>query len=259
MSRRDLELEKLLLGELPEPAAVKLREELRADPTLAARYEALAASNAQTLAQLPPSAVAREVERRAAALTRPKAPIWRWAALPALATAAALVLVIGPYEVFDTTTTATPIGDSDGNRTKGLDPVLHVFRDRAGIIEELQPGATARAGDQVQLRYASAGAPWGVLLSIDGRGGVTLHSPLAPTAAPRLEPGPHTLPRALELDDAPLFERFIFVTCQSRPDVERVVVAARSLAQQSTARTAPLTLEPGCTHQTSFVLSKESP
>lgn len=248
MSRNELELEQLLLGELPEPRAAALRERLHTDPALAARYQALSTSNAQALAALPPHAVEAEVERRAAKRVRPRAVPLRLAR-PALA-ALAVLGVTGLW-----LSDAPPV---ETTRIKGLLPVLHVFRDRGGAIEELQPGATARPGDRVQLRYAAAGAPWGVLLSIDGRGAVTMHFPLEQSAAPRLEPGPSTLPRALELDDAPLFERFILVTCDARPDVERLVFAARSLAQQPSARVAPLPLEPGCTHQTSFVLAKES-
>ncbi len=247
MSRKDLELEQLLLGELPEPRAAMLREALRTDPALAERYQALISSNAQTLSTFPPREVADEVQRRFASRPPAGVPWARWAAgaaaLAGLAIAIQSSLVITPQP--------------DQTRIKGLAPVLHVFRERAGAIEELQPGASARPGDRVQLRYASAGAPWGVVLSIDGRGAVTLHHPLEAAASPRLETGPTTLPRALELDDAPLFERFIFVSCQARPDVDWLVNAARVLAQQPAARVEPLPLKPGCSEQTSFVLSKE--
>ncbi len=247
MSRTDLELEQLLLGELPEPTASALREELRTDSTLAARYQVLSASNAKILAEYPPRKVALEVERRQHSHVSPRALGWR-VAVTAFA-AAALALVIGVASM------KVPVEE---NRIKGLLPTLHIFRDRHGAIEELAPDAVVRQGDRVQLRYAAAGAPWGVLLSIDGRGGVTMHHPLTATATPRLESGPTTLPRALELDDAPGFERFIFVTCHSRPDVSRVVAAAKVLAQQPGARVAPLPLEPECSHQLSLVLSKES-
>lgn len=245
MSRTDLELEQLLVGELPESLASGLREELRTNPGLAAQYQALIDSNVETLARFPPQLVALEVERRRSAQLPAQTPSWR-PAIPALV-AIAVAIVAGVW------LREAP----DGTRVKGLEPVLHVYRDRGGTAEELQPNARVRAGDRVQLRYASAGAPWGVLLSIDGRGGVTMHFPLEKAAAPALETGPTNLPRALELDDAPLFERFIFVTCQTRPDVERVISAARSLANQPAARIAPLALEPGCSRQTSFVLSKE--
>ncbi len=246
MNRTDLELEKLLLGELPEPIASALREELRFDPTLAARYQLLSVSNAKTLAEFPPGAVAHEVERRRRSQLSERAPGWRLV-VPVMA-AAALAVAVGVQLM-------TPAPDE--TRIKGLLPTLYIYRDLNGKIEQLQPDAVARQGDRVQLRYAAAGAPWGVLLSIDGRGGVTMHHPLEAAAEPRLESGPTTLPRALELDDAPLFERFIFVTCQSRPDVARVVAAAQVLAHQPSARVAALPLEPECSHQLSFVLSKE--
>ncbi len=248
MSRHTLELEQLMLGELPEPRASTLRQALAADRALAAEYEALAASNARLLALHPPRDVAAEVARRAAA--RPRAPRRPWVPALGLAgvVAAALVIVAVPGR--------DP--EPDGVRTKGLLPTLHVFRDREGQIEELQAGASARAGDRVQLRYVSAGAPWGVLLSIDGRGGVTLHHPLEVTADPKLEATPVTLSRALELDDAPQFERFLFVTCQARPDVGLVLAAARALGRTPGARVDPLPPLAGCSGQTSFVVAKEA-
>ncbi len=248
MSRQTFELEQLLLGELPEPRASALREELLINSALAAEYQALAASNAQTLSQFPPRVVAVEVERRAAGQKKHASRAWRLV-IPALASLAIIAVA---------TRSSTDTHDGDGVRTKGLQPALHIYRDRSGTVEELKEGAIARPGDQVQLRYVSAGSPWGVLVSIDGRGGVTLHFPLEKGGAPKLESAPVTLPRALELDDAPLFERFIFVTCDTRPDVEKVVLSAGALAKQNGARVDPLVLEPGCAHQTSFVLGKES-
>ncbi|MDD9935579.1 MAG: hypothetical protein OXT09_18355, partial [Myxococcales bacterium] len=51
---------------------------------------------------------------------------------------------------------------------------LFAFRKRGARVDPLLPGATARAGDLLQLGYDAGGRAHGVLLSLDGRGVVTL-------------------------------------------------------------------------------------
>lgn len=49
----------------------------------------------------------------------------------------------------------------------------------------LADGAMARPGDLLRLGYSAVDRPFGAILSIDGRGTVTLHLPAnGPTAAP---------------------------------------------------------------------------
>jgi hypothetical protein len=144
-------------------------------------------------------------------------------------------------------------------RTKGLLPQLLVHRQGAAEPERLADGAAAGAGDVVQLSYIAAGHPYGAVVSVDGRGAVTVHEPETGAQAVALAAsGTHALPRAYELDDAPAFERFLFITSDTSFALEPVLAAARALAASADARTAPLALPEGFT-QVSFTLEKVSP
>ncbi|HEY0092742.1 MAG TPA: ActD-like protein, partial [Archangium sp.] len=140
-----------------------------------------------------------------------------------------------------------------------LEPRLTVHRQRAGTAEALADGALAGPGDVVQLAYVAAGRAQGVILSVDGRGTVTLHAPESGTGSVPLAPaGTHALPGAYALDDAPGFERFFLVTAEAPFALEEVLAAARSLAGHAEARTSPLPL-PSRYMQASFTLEKSSP
>jgi hypothetical protein len=101
-----------------------------------------------------------------------------------------------------------------------------------------------------------------VILSVDGRGKVTWHTPSGyagqPLSSPTLDmKGQVVLPAAYELDDAPGFERFFFVYSSSPFDVAAVDRAARALASQpSRAVVEPLGLGTGM-GQYSFLVKKQ--
>jgi anti-sigma factor RsiW len=252
-------LERIALGELPPEELALARAHLLAEPEGAARLAALEADTAATLERLPPAELARQVASRARvhrvekeALSRRFRPAF--ALVPAL-TAAALVLLVGPRP-------STPVGDEarlEETRVKGLEPRLVVHRQRAEAPEALVDGARVAEGDVVQVAYVAAGRAQGVILSVDGRGTVTLHAPEAGDTSVRLgASGAHPLPGAYALDDAPGFERFFLVTAEAPFTVEEVLAAARSLASHPEARTSPLPL-PSRYTQASFLLEKSSP
>jgi len=68
-------------------------------------------------------------------------------------------------------------GDGPGDRVKGLEPTLLLFRKTPEGSEPLKDGAAARAGDLIRIGYRAAGQRWGVIVSVDGRGVVTRHLP----------------------------------------------------------------------------------
>ena len=112
--------------------------------------------------------------------------------------------------------------------------------------------------DVLQLSYVAVGRKYGVIFSIDGRGIVTVHYPYAENGAtPELEQGGEIYLRyAYELDDAPLFERFFFVTSDKPFNIAIVEKAARLLASKTgQARNTDLKLPSGF-EQYSFLLNK---
>lgn len=200
-------------------------------------------------------------------MSRPE-PLLRMPRWARIVTAAAALVVgctptepaaeaLGPAHATDAQDGDVEVSD-EPVRIKGLAPRLLVHRQRQGVIEQLRDGDVARAGDLVQISYVAAGNRNGVILSLDGRGVVTLHHPARPDATPTLVArGQHALDHAYELDDARSYERFVLVTAGDEPlSVTAVLDAAQRLAKRGEAgRHSPLPL-PDRWQQTSVTLRK---
>jgi hypothetical protein len=246
-------VERLYAGDLPPDQAAQVRARLEAEEGGLARLEALAKDDAAMRAAHPPGPVLAEIRRRAGAA----APRWRarrgfLLLAPTLAGVAAAALLVVKLGV-----APGPGVRDEGERVKGNGPRLAVARERPGLdAEPLGPGARARAGDVLQLSYLSAGRPYGVVLSIDGRGAVTRHWPESGDSAAPLEAGGAVpLAHAYILDDAPTFERFFLVTGNTAFAIQVPLEAARRLAASGAARAAPLGLPAGL-DQTTLLLEK---
>lgn len=276
MSEREIPqllVEQLELGELSEARRAAVEAELAQaaiDPRVALR-----ASNTEILDDYPSERVMAEVRRRASVGAEPpRARAWLpWVLVPGLAGAAALVLVMmvgdrdrggtkpgtGAIARFDS-------GTGAGERTRikgGADAHLVVDRKLGEGHERLAAGERIHEGDLVQISVVPDGHAQGVILSIDGRGVVTLHHPATPDA-PALLPAGKEVPLAssYQLDDAPGFERFVLVTRSDDAaiDVGAVVAAAEQLAgDPKRARSEPLPLVGEGWQQRSLELIKDAP
>jgi hypothetical protein len=294
-------LERIVLDEVPPDRAAEVRRILDEDPAERARVAELEQSNAEILAALPPAAVAAEVARRAASSrSRDSKHIVlfgllrsgdgrdrrgnglhrsRGFALASSAALAAAVAVVAVVAVRDPEPTGRPtIGltePPDTTREKGNTRVgeegraevptrllLHRKGTRKPELLDLERDE-ARAGDLVQLSYQAAGdAAYGVILSIDGEGKVQLHYPAERDGSTRLERRAVTaLEHAYELDAAPGFERFFFITSPEPIDaagVADVLSRAESLARDARRRAHdPISLDASL-KQVSFTLRKEA-
>ena len=107
----------------------------------------------------------------------------------------------------------------------------------------------------------AAGSTWGLILSVDGRGTVTLHLPREGTRAARLSAESQVLlDLAYELDDAPRWERFYFVTGSAPFDTAPVVDAARRAAASGDAGPPPaLALSLNVTQSSVLLIKKDAP
>jgi hypothetical protein len=237
-------VERLHAGDLPPDEAARVRSRLEAEGG-ERRLEALAREDAVFREVHRPGPALREIRRRAALVAlaprrvrhRPMLLIPIGAAV-AVAAVLLLRLPSGPL---------APLPAIEDTRLKGLAPRLEVHRNLAGAgSEELREGAVARKGDLLQLSYVAAGRPYGAVVSVDGRGIVTLHWPEeGGPAAPLGQSGAVPLPHAYLLDDAPGFERFFLVTGDAPFDSATAVEAARRLAASGRAREDPLPVAPG--------------
>jgi hypothetical protein len=230
----DLLLERYVLSELPASTTREVEHEIGVSPVVSERVEALLRSDEEIRQQYPSARFLRPVARRRSR----RAQVLAGALAAAVV---ALLAVIPSLPVFD------------GTRIKGAGtagPGLSVFRRTPGGSERLADGAIGRAGDLLRVGYASAGRSYGVIVSIDGRGAVTLHLPPAGDHAAALGQAPITLlDTAYELDEAPRFERFYFITGARPFDVTPVVAATRG---------APDSLRlPAGLEQVTFTVQKE--
>jgi hypothetical protein len=100
-------------------------------------------------------------------------------------------------------------------RAKGDGPKLFIYLKDGNKAVELEDGSAVKQGDLLQLSYIAAGEQYGFILSIDGNGTVTSHYPDSGASSAKLTAsGEVPLDFAYELDDAPSFERFFFITGQ---------------------------------------------
>ena len=251
-------LERIAAGDLPPDRLAAARAKLASEPDGEARLAALEADNAKTLQALPPADVAREVERRfasqaridtalAAARRRTTFAIF----MPLAAATAALALYVRPDPAVEP---AVQVETPDEIRFKG-DPALYVYRSGRGEPEQLHDGDTAKAGDTLQLKYVAGGRGFGVVLSIDGRGSVTLHHPAQVGGSTALKEGTVAIDRAYRLDDAPAFERFFFVASPRPLDVREVLARAERAAHAPDPESATL-FDPAEANEASVLLRK---
>lgn len=134
-------------------------------------------------------------------------------------------------------------------RLKGSGPELSVYRSVDGPdtsddeAEQLEDGATAYPGDRLQLAYNSGDREYGAIVSVDGRGAVTVHFPISLSEEPRLVVGRRQqLVMGYQLDDAPLFEHFYFITAQEPFSVQQLIQEIRAQSERVTERADSLRL-----------------
>lgn len=217
----DVLLERYRLGELPEPERAQIAARLTTDPHLVMRLEALERSDREIAERHPAQEIASDVRRRA---TQNSAPARRmrlagWLVLGASAVAIVVVAILA--------------GPERDDRIKGLSPSLTVYRQTTHGSERLNDDTLAHTGDVLRLGYVAAGARFGVIVSMDGRQVVTVHLPSKDDRAASLASGGQVLlDQAYELDDAPVVERFYFVTGASPFPVASVIDAAKRAAAE---------------------------
>lgn len=249
---RDWLIERVALGEAP-PGVVLSESEQR-------RLEALEQDNERVLSAYPPSVVAAEVQRRlrteavvrAEARTSSPGRRWGWTMAPVLAAAVVVMVVAQPDQGSKLPMRVESV------RLKGAD--LRIYRKTATGSEMLLRRQIAKAQDRLQIEYQLDRSAFGALLSLDGRGVVTVHLPAEgePNAA-RLQAGKGRLPYSYELDDAPDFERFFMVTSLEPFETQLAVEAVERLGRidVSVATKDNLSLPEGFT-QIDFLVLKEN-
>ena len=256
----DYYLERYALGELPAEEAGDIERRAGADPAVRAALEEIPSSNRAILSLYPPKSVAARLTASRAEAQSPHNSRFR----PFLLLSSAAAVTVALLAVF---LIVPAIWKPETDLIKGRLNVdlgrtqLLVFRKKDAAVEILPSGTRARAGDLLQLAYVAAKAPYGLILSIDGLGRITLHFPERTDGPTGLEQNVKAvLPNAIELDDAPGFERFFLITSNDPVAVPEILESAGHLAKdQARVRTADLDLPPDCRQFSVLILKGEDP
>ncbi len=216
MDNKKIMTELYRLGELPKGWEKKIDAD-----SIDREVGEILQSDQEILAAYRPSAMAREIGEK---LRGAKAERTVKRAHLTLATvgAAAAMVVFGLFLPGLLPST----GEEDLTRMKGkTEAGLTLYRNSGMATEVLDGSSPAREGDLIQLGYRiDPKTPYGIILSVDGRGLVTRHlAPEGGLAEKLLPGGDHLLDFAYELDDAPRFETFYLLLSDRTFPVDPVV------------------------------------
>jgi len=261
----DLYIEQYLLGELPENIRKEMEELILKDPELNDRIIKIKQSNEEIISAYPAGSMTELImgkmnSKKALPISENEVNVSRYqktgtrAGLSLLesfkntvkatrnvslrrytisiasALAMIAVIVFMMPGIWNSGNIQTPYGNDV--RIKGLDSKLLLYRMKGKDVEELKNLDTAHAGDIIQVGYIAAGNyRYGVILSIDGRGAVTLHLPVSTLPALELVTNKRILlDKSYELDDSPSFERFIMILSSSPLNAAELMEKAKKLA-----------------------------
>jgi len=259
----DWKLERFLIGELPPEEMARLRREEEKSSSFRKRLEALRESDRDILEKYPVASMSRLILNRtgqsAGSRMREKArTLSRFWALPALPIAAVILLLTLFPALFDRGDRDQPGPDfTRMTRIKGSGASLSLHRKTDSGSEQLKDGDPAHEHDLILIQYQPAGKMYGVILSIDGRGTINRHLPEKGQWAGLLEQeGSVPLDFAYELDDAPDWEKFYFVTSDSMFEVSTVIRAALDQARHLSGDEAGSLELPDYLEESTFTIRK---
>ncbi len=103
-------------------------------------------------------------------------------------------------------------------------PQIKLYRQNGNEIQILQNGDYAHTGDIIQITYNAGEDAYGVIFSVDGNGNITRHFPENSWTSAQLPKNNEEIPLdfSYELDNAPDFECFIFVTSKKQFSLEDI-------------------------------------
>ena len=261
-------MEQQLLGELSPD---KEKEIIQA-PGFQAEITALEASNREILEKYPAdlmlAKIIKKIEENDRAETQEEPSVIELNSrraegfmkfrkhIPLLAAAVLAVTILLPVTI-NNSAEVSPAPET-GTRIKGLDPHLNIYRKTGEKVELLPDETPVNNFDLLQLSYISGGKKYGAIFSIDGNGFITLHYPDFSGTSPELDnEGEVPLNFSYQLDDAPGFERFFFVTSDSAFSVNTILSSAEKLTEsEKLARNGELEVPPIC-ETDSILLIKE--
>ena len=247
----DWQLEQYVLGELDEPSTASIENQSNQDNDLLDRINLIKQSNNEVLIKMPAKAFmqANHFEpnnSESKNSNKPlvwqlfeklkqyiKRPVFSGVFAACLTVTFAVILLPSQFETIDQN------NQDIGVRIKGLESVLNIYKktgDKVLIDEKL------KENDVLQLSYIAGSSFYGYIFSIDGNGIITEHLVDKTEALSLNNNGEIALEYAYKLDDAPMFERFIFVSSEKTFKTESINNKITKLFESSQAKQGELTL-----------------
>lgn len=243
----DWKLERFILNELPQSEINAIREREQFDLVLHERIEALRENSAELLEKHPLKRMISGSKKASARKLKNSFSLWDnwknipvWAAPAFVCAAALLILPLYTLSLIPEKTETTAFFSNEETRVKGLEPRLEVWRKTGEIAEKLEFKAGVNQGDIIQLRYLVPQTCYGTIVSLDGRGVVTVHLSGEVGKAAPLTPGRAVaLDHSYQLDDAPEFEIFYLVTSPQNFDIKEVTQSIQKVKNPNELPTLP--------------------
>jgi len=241
-------LERFLLNELSFEDTERIKKVTRNNTDLQNHLNELKLSNELILSKYPPHLFERKLISN---LDKNRVSIFRFYKRAGFAFGTVLTVLIVAIQInlLDHKLNST-------ERIKGRNASLSIYKKLPDGHKKLSNQTYVSKGDIIQIGYKVTGETYGTILSIDGRGEMILHFPDSRDESTLLvNQTEHFLKTSYELDDAPNFERFIFVTSDNPVSVDSILNAAKKIAVTDSADRAFLVL-PKNLHQVSYTLKK---
>ncbi len=225
-----LTLDALAADALGAPARAEAERHLGDCAVCRADIEETRAVRARFARDVFPRTENEVLARASSALGRERARrVWVFAALPAIAAAAAIVLAIAPGG--GSPHVEHPSSD-DYVGVKGDASLRVIAKRRNGEIVELVDGARLHPGDGLRFIVEPAGQRFLIVASIDGEGKASLFYPTSGTSSAQLPPGGRVeLPGSIVLDDARGRERIYALFSKAPMPTASVLDALSSLGK----------------------------
>jgi hypothetical protein len=219
-------LEQYILGELDSDLKEEIDEKIKRDPDLFEKVNQMKNENRVFLSKHPVSLIQERIDN--IAKSKKKSSGVSVGFYYPQVIALTVVMVVG-FTVYNYTLNKKKDSDTfssikkqnikEVTRIKGHEK-LELFIQDKQKARKLKNREIVTSGDVIEVKIQTD-APYGMILSIDGRNVVTLHYPYNETDSTRLIS--NLRPRAYQLDDAPRFERFIFITSKKPINIKKIL------------------------------------
>lgn len=240
----DFELERLNLGEITKEEYLKNNN--ISEEELEKKLKALKASDEEILQFFPASSIKKNIEEKIEKTNKSnekpnvlKFPTKKHNSWIQVAVAAVILCAVGlPVTLSQRTTEVRTKGnENSGIIAKGSNtPKLNLYKLVDSKAVKLRNKETVKAGDVIQLSYNAGVSSYGIIFSIDGNGVLTQHFPESGMSAKLISGKECILDFSYELDNAPKYEKFFFITSKTEFDLSDLEITTKTAKVNSNSK-----------------------